>query len=68
MQPPTAMATALEAYFDDIRRYPVLSRAAELKLTRRYRRTPSPAIAAELATANLRLVVKIAREYRWSHQ
>jgi RNA polymerase sigma-32 factor len=62
------MATALDAYFDELRRQPLLSREEEGKLTRRYRRRREPEIADRLAVANLRLVVKIARQYRWSHQ
>jgi RNA polymerase sigma-32 factor len=47
---------ALERYLREIRRYPILSAAEERALARTCR--------AALVTANLRFVVRIAREYR----
>jgi RNA polymerase sigma-32 factor len=62
------MARALQAYYADIRDHPILGREQEAALAREFRTTRSPAILAQLARANLRLVVKIARQYRWSGQ
>jgi RNA polymerase sigma-32 factor len=59
-----APADLLQRYMADVSRYPLLSREDELDLSRRYRDTQDPALAYRLVTANLRLVVKIAWEYR----
>jgi RNA polymerase sigma-32 factor len=59
-----AAADLLQRYMADVSRYPLLSREDELALARRYRDTQDPATAYRLVTANLRLVVKIAWEYR----
>jgi RNA polymerase sigma-32 factor len=54
----------LQRYMAEVSRYPLLSRDDELRLSREYVRTQDPALAYRLVTANLRLVVKIAWEYR----
>lgn len=54
----------LQRYMSEVSRYPLLSREDELALARRYRDTQDPRLAYRLVTANLRLVVKIAWEYR----
>src|SRR6266702_4425560 len=54
----------LGAYMAEIRRIPLLSREEETELAKKYYATGDVAIAKRLITANLRLVVKIAHEYR----
>jgi RNA polymerase sigma-32 factor len=53
----------LAAYLADIRRFPLLTREEEIELGRRYKTTRDPEAAYKLVTGNLRLVVKIAREF-----
>ncbi|HEY2663357.1 MAG TPA: sigma-70 family RNA polymerase sigma factor, partial [Candidatus Binataceae bacterium] len=53
----------LAAYLADIRRFPLLTREEEAELGRRYKTTGDPEAAYKLVTGNLRLVVKIAREF-----
>jgi RNA polymerase sigma-32 factor len=57
-------ADALQRYMAEVARHPLLSREEEHKLAARFARTRDPEIAYRLVTANLRLVVKIAHEYR----
>ncbi len=54
----------LRAYMADVSRYPVLSREEEHALALRYRETGDVDAARRLVASNLRLVVKIAHEYR----
>jgi RNA polymerase sigma-32 factor len=54
----------LQQYMAEVSRYPLLTRDEELRLSREYVRTQDPKVAYRLVTANLRLVVKIAWEYR----
>lgn len=54
----------LQRYMAEVNAYPLLSREDELALAREYRATGDPKLAYRLVTANLRLVVKIAWEYR----
>jgi RNA polymerase sigma-32 factor len=61
-------ADPLTAYMQEIRRYPLLSREEEHDLAVRFAKTRDPAIARRLITANLRLVVKIAHEYRRAYK
>ena len=56
----------LSSYMHDLRRYPPLDRDEEHRLAVAYRRTGAPDLAQALVCGHLRLVVKIAREYRWS--
>ena len=57
-------ANALQRYMAEVSRHPLLSREEEHALAVRFRETQDPRIAYRLVTANLRLVVKIANEYR----
>ncbi len=58
----------LTAYIQEIQRYPLLSREEETRLARRYKEEGDLDAARRLVLANLRLVVKIAHEYRKAHQ
>jgi len=55
---------SLQRYLVEIRRYPLLSREEEHTLGLRYREQGDLDAAYRLVTANLRLVVMIAREYQ----
>jgi RNA polymerase sigma-32 factor len=57
-------ADALQRYMAEVARHALLSREEEHELAVRFQRTHDPEIAYRLVTANLRLVVKIAHEYR----
>src|SRR5712671_1704077 len=59
-----AHADALQRYMADVARHPLLTREEEHELAVKFRETQDPRIAYRLVTANLRLVVKIAHEYR----
>jgi RNA polymerase sigma-32 factor len=54
----------LRAYMAEVARHPVLTREEEHELAVRYRDTGDVAAAYRLVASNLRLVVKIAHEYR----
>jgi len=54
----------LQRYLSEIRRYPLLSRDEEHTLAVRYKETQDVEAAYRLVTANLRLVVMIARKYQ----
>jgi RNA polymerase sigma-32 factor len=54
----------LRAYMESLRRFPLLTPEEEHDLAVKLRESEDPAIAHRLVTANLRLVVKIANEYR----
>lgn len=73
MSSSTAMKTlrnldGLELYIKEISRYQVLSLEEEQKLTKEFIETGDIEIAKQLVQANLRLVVKIALEYRHAFQ
>lgn len=57
-------ADNLQRYLAEIRRYPLLDPEEEHRLAVRWREQADRAAAARLATANLRLVVMIARQYQ----
>ena len=59
-----ARADALQRYMAEVARHSLLSREEEHELAVKFQRTHDPEIAYRLVTANLRLVVKIAHEYR----
>jgi RNA polymerase sigma-32 factor len=54
----------LQRYLTEIRRYPLLSREEEHRLAVQYKEHQDLDAAYRLVTANLRLVVMIAREYQ----
>ncbi|NOY86409.1 MAG: sigma-70 family RNA polymerase sigma factor [Deltaproteobacteria bacterium] len=54
----------LSAFYNDIRHYPVLTREEEKALAIRYHEENDIDAAYSLVTSNLKLVVKIAMEYR----
>lgn len=54
---------ALAGFLEEMRRHPILDRDEEQALARRYRATGDVEAAHRLVNANLRLVVKLAREY-----
>ncbi|MEZ4339415.1 MAG: RNA polymerase factor sigma-32 [Sandaracinaceae bacterium] len=63
-----ARTDPLQAYMRDVSRYPLLSREEEHELAVRYTETGDVDAAARLVTANLRLVVKIAYDYRRAYK
>ncbi len=60
--------STIGAYLHELRRYPLMTREEEHEVAVRYSQTAEQALAARLITANLRLVVKIAQEYRRAHR
>jgi RNA polymerase sigma-32 factor len=58
----------MTAYLREIQRHPLLSPEETHALAAKFVTTQDPAIAARLVTANLRLVVKIAYEYRRAYK
>ncbi|HYP78374.1 MAG TPA: RNA polymerase factor sigma-32 [Polyangiaceae bacterium] len=59
---------ALQAYMREVQRHPLLSPDEEHKLAVQYQKGQDREVAARLVTANLRLVVKIAYEYRRAYR
>jgi RNA polymerase sigma-32 factor len=57
-----------QAYLREVQRYPLLTADQEKTMTREYAETQDPAIARKLVTANLRLVIKLAYEYRRAYK
>jgi RNA polymerase sigma-32 factor len=64
----TSDRSAIGAYLHELRRYPLMTREEEHEVAVRFSQTPSSVLASRLITANLRLVVKIAQEYRRAHR
>lgn len=64
-KPNTSLAKAdpLQAYLEEVRKYPLLTREEEQKLAKDYYETGNPEAAQRLVTSNLRFVVKVATEY-----
>ncbi|WP_437484662.1 RNA polymerase factor sigma-32 [Sorangium sp. So ce1014] len=58
----------LQAYLREVQRHPLLTPDEEKELTVKYTKTQDVATAARLVTANLRLVVKLAYEYRRAYK
>ncbi|HET6584070.1 MAG TPA: RNA polymerase factor sigma-32 [Nannocystaceae bacterium] len=58
----------LAAYMAEVRRHPLLTREEEYELAVRWIEHGDPDAARKLVTSNLRLVVKIAHEYRRAYQ
>ncbi|MCK6591811.1 MAG: RNA polymerase factor sigma-32 [Polyangiaceae bacterium] len=58
----------LQAYLREVQRHPLLTPEEEKTLTVHYTKTGDVATAARLVTANLRLVVKLAYEYRRAYK
>ena len=54
----------LTHYFEEIRRFPMLERQEEYMLAKRWRQHGDRDAAHKLVTSHLRLVTKIARDYR----
>ena len=67
-EPGLARVDALQAYMREVQRHPLLSTDEEHKLAIEYTQGQSADVAARLITANLRLVVKIAYEYRRAYR
>jgi RNA polymerase sigma-32 factor len=63
-----AKSDPLQAYMQDVQRYPLLKREEEHALAVRYFENGDVEAAARLVTANLRLVVKIAYDYRRAYK
>jgi RNA polymerase sigma-32 factor len=62
--PPSYLEDPLKAYLIEINRYPYLTEQEEYALALRYRESQDPEAARQLVVAHLRMVVKIAMEYR----
>ncbi len=58
----------LNAFLQEIQQYPLLNAAEEKELAEAYVKTGDVHVAARLVTSNLRLVVKIAFEYRRAYR
>ncbi len=58
----------MAAYLREIQRHPLLTPEETHALATKFLTTQDPAVAARLVTANLRLVVKIAYEYRRAYK
>ncbi|MBI5531978.1 MAG: RNA polymerase factor sigma-32 [Deltaproteobacteria bacterium] len=58
----------LQAYLREVQRHPLLTPDEEHSLATRYAETGDVQAAARLVTANLRLVVKLAYEYRRAYR
>ncbi len=63
-----ARTDPLAAYMHDVQRYPLLNREDEHELAVRYFEKGDVEAAARLVTSNLRLVVKIAYDYRRAYK
>ncbi len=61
-------ADPLQAYLREVQRHPLLAPDEEKRLTEHYVKTQDVRTAARLVTANLRLVVKLAYEYRRAYK
>jgi len=57
----------LRKYIQEVNKYPILSREEECELAQRFQENQDKEAAKRLVTAHLRLVVKIAMEYRTAY-
>lgn len=60
---PSPGSDPLGAYLRDVNRYPLLTPVEEVELTTRYAQERDPVDGRKLVTSNLRLVVKVAKDY-----
>jgi RNA polymerase sigma-32 factor len=60
--------STIGAYLHELRRYPLMTREEEHDTAVQFCTTADSRLACRLITANLRLVVKIAQEYRRAHR
>ena len=58
----------LARYMQELRRHPMLSPEEQIEIAKKFKETGDLELARKLVTSNLRLVVKIAMEYRNSYQ
>jgi RNA polymerase sigma-32 factor len=58
----------MQAYLREVQRHPLLTPEQTHAIAVKFLETQDPALAAQLVTANLRLVVKIAYEYRRAYK
>jgi RNA polymerase sigma-32 factor len=65
---PLARYDPLQAYMRDVQRHPLLTPAEEREYAIKFYEQGDVDAAAKLVTSNLRLVVKIAYEYRRAHK
>src|SRR5690349_8601771 len=65
---PLAKYDPLQAYMRDVQRHPLLTPAEEREYAIKFYDQGDVDAAAKLVTSNLRLVVKIAYEYRRAHK
>ncbi len=65
---PATDYSTIGAYLHELRRYPLMTREEEHEVAVEFSKTAQQRLAARLITANLRLVVKIAQEYRRAHR
>jgi RNA polymerase sigma-32 factor len=63
-----ARVDALQLYMQEVQRHPLLTADEEHRLAEHYLKTGDVNSAARLVTANLRLVVKLAFEYRRAYR
>ena len=63
-QIPTRRSDLITKYFQDINKYPTLSREEEIQLFEKYKSTKDQNAYNKLILANLRLVVSIAKQYK----
>ena len=63
-RPILSAESGLTHYFEEIRRFPMLERQEEYMLAKRWREDGDRAAAHKLVTSHLRLVAKIAKDYR----
>lgn len=65
---PYKPADPLERYIRDLQAHPLIDPEEQTEIAKRFKETGDVDLARQLVTANLRLVVKIAMEYRNSYQ